>query len=632
MMLRLRGIRREYGSGENTTRALDEIDLDVRQGDFLAIEGPSGGGKSTLLSIVGLLDSPSAGTYTIFGANAGTLTSRERARLRSKHFAFIFQSFHLLDYRPVIESVELNLLYRAVPSRLRRELSLSALEKVGLGHRAFHIARNLSGGERQRAAIARALASQASIVIADEPTGNLDSVNSRNIVRSLAALREAGASIVMVTHSNEVASAASTRAFIRDGRLLGDSAQVALGLGPLAHESNVLAATPTIGTPSHIRFRDLLRDAASSLRSRRSRTNGMTLAAGIGVALAVGTLGVSASASAQVSDAFDAHANRDVSVTWNADQLAEQTTKQRDSIPQRLERLNGVQGVTLVGELGQASVQTTPRQPVFSTDSYAVSNDPNVAGRLATTWVKARHSLGDGEVLLGANLAKQLRLGPLEGGPVVLVNDIPHTVVGLIDKSPRMPELLGGVIQAAESNVAPHRTRALILARTGAAQQIAREAPHVVDPYRPRSLAVSAPTDPSTLRQRIQGDVQTILAVLTGLVVLGSIAALSNAMMTTVLERKHEFGLRAAVGATSRHISALVLTESTLIGLIGGAIGLFLGLTGVLAVTLTQRWTPVFDVSLALVALVGGVVVGTGSGILASIRAARIEPHEALRS
>lgn len=628
-MLQLRGVRREFRANQSITHALRHIDLDVRRGDFLAIEGPSGGGKSTLLNVIGLLDTPSEGNYRIFGSSADALTPRQRARLRSQHFAFIFQGFHLLDHRPVVDSVELNLLYRAVPPQQRRVLALKALETVGLGHRAHHLARNLSGGERQRAAIARALASQAKIVIADEPTGNLDSANSQNIVDSLAALRDAGATIVMVTHSAEVASAASTRALIRDGRIIEHDTSTADDKTPATPSE---AASEPVGTPSRVRFRDLLSDALASVRSRRSRMIGLALAVGTGVALAVGTLGVSASATAQVSDAFDAHANRDVTVTWTPDQLAGQTPEQQSSIQERLHGLNGVAAVTLMDEYGQTSVQATPARPTFSTDGYGVTGDPTEAARLTVTWAKAQHTLGIGEILLGANLAKQLQLGPLESTPVILVGDSPYTVVGLVTKSPRIPQLLGGVIQPRTEAIPANRTQALIRTDTGAASLIARQAPHVIDPYQPKELDVSAPTDPSTLREHIQGELQTILTVLTVLVILGSVVGLTNAMMMTVMERKHEFGLRAAIGATPAHISALVVTESTIIGLIGGIAGLVLGLTGVLAVTLLQRWTPVFDLALAPAALIAGIGVGIASGILAAIRAAKIQPHEALRS
>ena len=629
-MLQLRGVRREFRANESITHALRHVDLDVMRGDFLAIEGPSGGGKSTLLNVIGLLDIPSEGSYRILGTSADALTPRQRARLRSQHFAFIFQGFHLLDHRPVVDSVELNLLYRAVPPQQRRALALEALETVGLGHRAHHLARNLSGGERQRVAIARALASQAKIVIADEPTGNLDSANSQNVVDSLAALRGMGASIVMVTHSAEVAAAATTRALIRDGRIIEhDNTTRAHDEVPSAPSE---AASEGVGTPSRLRFRDLLSDALASVRSRRSRMIGLTLAVGTGVALAVGTLGVSASATAQVSDAFDAHANRDVTVTWTPDQLAGQTSEQQSSIQERLHKLNGVAAVTLLDEYGQTSVQATSARATFSTDGFGVTGDPTEAARLAVTWAKAQHTLNTGEVLLGANLAKQLQLGPLESTPVILVGDSPYTVVGLVTRSPRIPQLLGSVIQPRTEAIPANRTQALIRTDTGAARLVARQAPHVIDPYQPKKLDVSAPTDPSTLREHIQGELQTILTVLTILVILGSVVGLTNAMMMAVMERKHEFGLRAAIGATPAHISALVVTESTIIGVIGGITGLALGLAGVLTVTLLQRWTPVFDLALAPAALVAGIGVGVASGILAAIRAAKIQPHEALRS
>jgi len=195
----LRDVGRSFGT-EPRIVALASIDLDIPQGAFLAIEGPSGSGKSTLLNQIALIDAPTSGGYDIDDTAAGSLDESARARLRSDTFGFIFQNFHLMARCSAVENVELGLLYRGVPWRQRRELALDALSRVGLSERAYVEARKLSGGERQRVAIARATLAGAPVIVADEPTGNLDSRTGESIVDQLAELNAAGSTIVIVTH------------------------------------------------------------------------------------------------------------------------------------------------------------------------------------------------------------------------------------------------------------------------------------------------------------------------------------------------------------------------------------------------------------------------------------------------
>lgn len=633
-LLQLRSVRRTYPAIAST-HALQQINLDIRAGEFVAIEGPSGGGKSTLLNIIGLLDTPSSGTYSIAGVDAGDLSETESARLRLSTFAFIFQSFHLLDRRPVIDSVELGLFYRGTDPHDRRTRALAALGQVGLSHRAYHQAAALSGGERQRAAIARALASEAPIIIADEPTGNLDSENSRQVMASLHALHNTGATIILVTHSPEIASEASRRVTICDGRIIEDTATSAST--PTRSTEHMVAPSGRPSTQGSLgrRIRDVFHDARASIRSTAGRTAGLAAAIGIGVALFVGTLGMSASAATQVSSAFDAHANRDVTVNWNTAVTADTTDKERTTLIERLNTLSGVDAAGLLTSIGQTHTQATRTRPSFDVDGFTITPETATAGRLSIRWASHQHQeIRVGETLVGQALAKKIDLGPLEGTPVILVNNAPTTVVGIIEKSPRFPELLGGITLPAtpEAQAAATQQRAVLLTRPGAAQQVARQAPLVIYPYNTSQLQVDAPADPSTLRVRVQQELQATLLAFTIIALLAAAAGLANSMTNAVLERKHEFGLRRAVGATRTQVRNLVLTEATLIGAIGGLLGLLIGLAGILIITVVQRWSPVFDLTLAPAAVAGGILVSLCSGALAAHRAARIQPHQALRA
>ena len=204
-------------AGEVPLRALRDVTLTIRQGEFISIQGPSGAGKSTLLNQLALLDTPTSGDYLIDGVGVRTLGERRRAVVRSENFAFIFQSFHLLPGRSVVENVALGLLYRGLGHRRRLLAARRALDFVGLGRKSSQRVEKLSGGERQRAAIARAIASGAPVIVADEPTGNLDSRNSDQVMELLSQLNRRGSTVIVVTHDDRVASYASRHLRVEDG-------------------------------------------------------------------------------------------------------------------------------------------------------------------------------------------------------------------------------------------------------------------------------------------------------------------------------------------------------------------------------------------------------------------------------
>ena len=218
-VLSLSGIGRTYESGDVEVNALADVHLEVQRGEYLSIVGPSGSGKSTLLNILGLLDRPTSGSYLFEGREVATLDEAARTAVRGRRIGFVFQSFHLLSHRSVVENVSLSMLYTDVPARERTDRARAALAAVGLEHRAEFTPTRLSGGERQRVAIARAIVSAPAVMLADEPTGNLDSHTSESILELFASLREQGLTLVMITHDASVAARADRSVSIRDGRL-----------------------------------------------------------------------------------------------------------------------------------------------------------------------------------------------------------------------------------------------------------------------------------------------------------------------------------------------------------------------------------------------------------------------------
>ncbi len=222
VLISLRGVSKVFYTDEVETHALSDVHLDVRKGEYVAMEGPSGSGKTTLLSILGLLDSPTSGSYQLGPDAVASLTAGERAILRNRHIGFIVQSFNLIGDLTVYENVELPLTYRGMSAEERRTRVEAALERVGMAHRRRHMPSQLSGGQQQRVAVARAVAGDPLILLADEPTGNLDSVNGEQVMDLLAELHQAGSTICMVTHDARYARHADRSIHLFDGRIVDE--------------------------------------------------------------------------------------------------------------------------------------------------------------------------------------------------------------------------------------------------------------------------------------------------------------------------------------------------------------------------------------------------------------------------
>ena len=605
--------------------ALRGVDLAIEPGTFVAIEGESGSGKSTLLNIIGLLDSSSSGTYLVADRAVADLNAKALAQLRSLTFGFIFQSFHLLDRRPAVDSVELGMMYSAIPAAERRSRALAALEKVGLSERAFTRANLLSGGERQRIAIARAIASDNPILIADEPTGNLDTANSELIVGLLRSMADDGKTVIMVTHSDTVAQSADVRLRMVDGKL---SESVPVRPLPVAA---VAEPDQDSRRPSIVRTRDLISDALRGSLSRLSRTLGLALTVAIAVGLVVTTLGLAASSSAQVASTFNAAENRQVSAAWTTANISGNYQPTAKSAVDQSKKLAGVKSAVVVSSHDALEVQANSTRATYNAPSYSSTGDVVAGLGLRVRWATGQPQF-DNAVLVGASLANQLELGPVDGQVQIKVLGRSFPVAGVIEASTRMPELSGALLFGDTVELPkPPQEQLFLTCLPGAARQVANQLALAIAPTDASAIDVNAPTDPRNLRAKIESNITLTLLALSAVASLAAIAALTNAMVLAVLERRQELGLRRALGARAVHLVNLIVLESGAIGIVGGILGFVVGLITILAITIANRWIPVFDFTVAPMAVGGGLLVGVLGGVVASVRAARIKPSDALR-
>ncbi|ACZ29069.1 ABC transporter related protein [Xylanimonas cellulosilytica DSM 15894] len=618
-LLRLRDVTRTFGDG---TIALDGVSVDVRAGEVVAIVGPSGSGKSTLLNILGLLDTPTEGTVILADTDVGALGDGARSDLRSRDLAFVFQRAHLLSSLSVEENVRLGIEYSPDHGDAHAR-AIDALRRCGLDDKAAAQARTLSGGEMQRVAIARALVRRARLWLADEPTGNLDTVQSVAIIDELRNhARQAGAALIVVTHEPEIAARLDRTITLRDGRIVCDTGTC---LAP------VVAASPTRRPRGHGGLARAIRTSTTMLRARTPGSRAGVVATALAVALAVTALGLSQSASAQVTSMFDAQrvAQVTASLSRNADPI--------DATQIRLDEVRGFPGVT--GAELWLQHQQVPLNvgnlAATTADVVETTKTPDKTTGSTIVWAAgAGPELGPGDAILGTGLARRIGLGPIDAGAEVTVAGQRLRVVGLME-STRSGTAAGNAFVAAGSVAAlPGSRNATLYVTTapGAARQVAERLAPLADPFRQTVMEI----DPVLGAEAFAGALtESVGASLQVLAVVAAFAGLGTVVFVNLLgitSRTAELGVRRAFGAKRLETAAMVASECAARSFTGAIIGLVVGLTAILAVTITARWEPVLDLRLLAVPLLGALVFGLVGAIAPAIHAARVEPADAVRS
>ncbi len=638
-VLDLSQICRQFGS-EPAVHALVDVDLQVAPGEWLAITGPSGAGKSTLLNIIGCLDHPTRGSYRFDGIETVDLSDRQRAGLRSRRIGFVFQAFHLLSHRTVLENVMLAEVYRRQPASGRRERALAALERVGLTERANFLPTKLSGGEKQRVAIARALVGAPSLLLCDEPTGNLDSQASANLLDLFDTLNGQGLTLVVVTHDENVARRASRRVQIVDGRLTAVS-----GTAP-ALPTRPIDSTPSKLIRSGMRLRDLFNEAIAGIFARPGRMVLTILGIVIGLTALVATLGLSRTAGNRIISQFDELAATEIFVTAKSGPAGVDPTVIPWDAPLRLGRLNGVVAAGTLSEvdIGDALVRSSPVRDPQGQTAFNLAVQAASPGLYTAVHANLEHGrfpdLGHSEradrvAVLGPTAAQRLGIRDVTQLPAIAIGDHLYLIIGILRDVARKPDLLGSVIipegTARRDFGLAGPGMVVVETHIGAASLIARQTPLALRPENPTAFKLEVPPEPRRVRDAVQDDLNVLFLLLGGLSLVVGAIGIGNITLVSVIERTGEIGLRRSIGATRSHIATQFLLESTALGLIGGILGAGLGVLIVVGVSAYQVWTPVLDPIVPLLAPVVGGAIGLVSGTYPALRAARLEPAEAVR-
>ncbi|OIQ83124.1 macrolide export ATP-binding/permease protein MacB [mine drainage metagenome] len=641
-LLELRGISLRYRHGGVDVAALNGIDLDVHAGEMLAIVGASGSGKSSLLNVLGCLDRPDAGSYRVDGVDTATLDGDAAAALRRERFGFVFQRYHLLPQLDALGNVEIPAIYAGRGAGERRRAALQWLERLGVGERAAHRPGELSGGQQQRVAIARALINGGDVILADEPTGALDSRSGAALLDLLAELNAAGHTVILVTHDPRVAARASRVVELADGRVVRDSGARVVGDGV------VRGAPRRAGHPRRAAlWLAALRMALASLRGNRLRSGLSVLGIAVGIAAVVAITALGDAARDKVAAGLRA--------VMSGKLLVLQGNPERPALAQS-RAFSAAELAAVRAMPGVRSVAPELRAELDAVRGSRSARVTLIGGNAATLAmqglsVSQGRNLGSADATLRASVAvldrrsaqTLFRPGEQALGARVMIGPLPFTVIGVADSSGSLgfgsasaqvlvPEATflsrsGGGVRSVEAFwVGVEQQPGTPPAELAARLKHLLRAMHGVDDFQVISFA-----EGFRRFEQTTGALSLALSAVAALSLLVGGIGVMNIMLVSVAERTREIGIRKAVGSRARDIRNQFVVEAVVLCGIGGMGGVLLSLALALSANALQR---TLHIGLPWTALLAAFAVSAAVGVLAGLlpaqRAAALRPAEAL--
>ena len=643
-LLELRGLQRDFPAGEGTITVLADVNLDIRAGEMVAIVGASGSGKSTLMNILGCLDKPSAGSYRVAGRPTGQLGPDELAELRREHFGFIFQRYHLLGDLSALGNVEVPAVYAGSQSKVRRQRALALLTRLGMADRLQHKPGQLSGGQQQRVSIARALMNGGHVLLADEPTGALDTQSGAEVIKILLELHAEGHTIIMVTHDMQVAAHADRIIELSDGRVVSDRLT-----RPDAAPTGAVLKTVTASSgrwqAARDRFREAFRMALLAMNAHRLRTFLTMLGIIIGIASVVSVVALGEGSRLQILKNISAIGTNTIEIFSGSGFGDQRAARVRTLVPGDAAALAEQSYVDSV----------TPSVSSSATLRYgniAVNGTINGVGeqyfRVRGVQLAAGRTFDEDsvaslaqEVVIDDNTRKQLfPRNPNPVGEVILLGQVPCRVVGVAKRSESAfgnSEALNVWIPytAAMSRVTGQSHLRSITVRIS--DEVSAEAAEqgvnrlLLQRHGVQDFFV---LNTNTIRQTIESTTQTMTLLISAIALISLIVGgigVMNIMLVSVTERTREIGVRMAVGARQADIRQQFLIEAVLVCLMGGVLGIGLSqLVGWGFDKSGSSFTLVYSTLSMVAAFVCSTLIGVIFGFLPANNAAKLNPVDAL--
>ncbi|WP_204381794.1 MacB family efflux pump subunit [Aeromonas veronii] len=649
-LIQLKGVERRYQSGDSEVTVLHPLDLTITAGEMIAIVGASGSGKSTLMNLLGCLDSPSGGQYLFRGQDTATMDALALARLRCHHFGFIFQRYHLLPHLDAAANVEIPAVYAGTSRPDRQARARQLLGRLGLADRSHHTPGQLSGGQQQRVSIARALANGGEVILADEPTGALDSQSGKEVMAILKELHAQGHTIILVTHDMNVASHADRIITLKDGRIEQDSgpSQTAV-LAPATATSTATThqkIVPTKGAMGHDwdRYREAGRMAMHAMLAHRMRTFLTMLGIIIGIAAVVSVVALGQGARAKVIDQINAMGTNTIEIFpgkgWGDEKMASIQTLNKGDLDALLGQpyLSGASP-----EIGSSS-QLRYRNKTNSGNVTGVGNDyfkvkgmTLVSGRLLE-WQDIQQRAAVAVVDKKSITSLLGKEDPV--GKVVLVGTLPVRIVGVVSQETGFGPTSQSVniwlpYSAVMSRLISqhHFSQITIRVKDGVQPALAEQA--VIELITKRHGVKDFFTFSSdSIIKSVEKTTATMTLMVSAIAVISLIVGgvgVMNIMLVSVVERTREIGIRMAVGARQSDILQQFLIEAVMVSLLGGifGVGLSLGI-GALFSLLVDSIKMQFSLFSILMAFGCSSLIGILFGYLPARNAARLDPVVAL--